>query len=95
MSDCLSVDQADAQHQQLLANERQTTPTVVRHWLARHPAHGFRSALIDGSGAAVDFSEIEFTAGLFESYIMTNDLEINLEVARETAQFLQELFGIQ
>jgi hypothetical protein len=51
--------------------------------------------LIDGSGAAVDFSEIEFTAGLFESYIMTNDLEINLEVARETAQFLQELFGIQ
>jgi hypothetical protein len=88
---CVSVS-ADAQEQQLVANTRQTTARVVRNWIAGHPGSVFMLALIEGRGAAIEYRHIEITAAGFESYILSRDLDMNWQVARETAQFLQELF---
>src|SRR5271165_359134 len=89
LSACATQPDTDPQ----LAKIRATSQLVTSHWIAHHPAHIYQMCLLEGLGAFMDFTHLEYLdAGTFTSYIIGHDMDIDdLEAARETGRFLAEV----
>ena len=83
---------SDAKVKQQLTQITQSTANATRQWLALHPGQAYRLAVLDGSKVFLTYTHIALSEHLFASSIMSQALDTDWQVAKQTAAFLNGLW---
>ena len=83
---------SDVKVKQQLTQITQSTAKATRQWLALHPGQAYRLAVLDGSTAFLTYTHIALNENLFASSVMSQALDTDWKVAKQTAAFLNQLW---